>query len=265
MLQAKRLFAALSLCLALPACALASDFPGAAIITGTVDQYSAACNADLGKASAEIARLKAMKAPRNTLQALAAFDNAVMAINFAANRSEAAQSVLPDEAMRNAAEKCGQDAVASQSKINLDRGVYDAIAALDVSKSDEATRYLVKQTLSDFRRAGVDRDEVTRAKIAALNDEIAKIGQEFNKNIAKGGRTASFTMAELDGMPEDYKKAHPAGADGQVVLTTSYPDYLPFMKYARSAAARERFLPRLQPARFPGEHGGTRSPDRKAL
>ena len=251
MLQAKRLFAVLSMCLALPACALARDFPGAAMMTGTVDQYRASCKAELDKASAEIARLKAMKAPRNTMQALQAFDNAAMAINFVANVSEAAQAVAPDEAMRNAAEKCGQDAVAIQSKINLDRGVYDAIVALDLSKSDQATKYLAKQTLMDFRRAGVDRDEATRAKIAVLNDEIAKIGQEFNKNIAKGGRKASFTPAELDGMPEDYKKAHPAEADGQIVLTTSYPDYLPFMKYATSAAARERFYRAYNQRAFP--------------
>src|SRR3954466_9116353 len=135
------------------------DFPGAVILTGTVDQFNAACKADLDKARTEITRLKAMKAPRNTMQALQAFDNANLDINFAASRASLAQEVEPDEGMRNASEKCGQDASALSTEISLDRGVYDAIVALDVSKADEGTKYLVKQTLSDFRRSGVDRDQ----------------------------------------------------------------------------------------------------------
>jgi thimet oligopeptidase len=216
-------------------------FPGAAILTGTADQFNAACKADLDKARAESARLKSMKTPRNTTAALQAFDNANLDISFAAQRSELAQEVSPDEAMRNAAEKCGQDASALGTEISLDRGVYDAIVALDLAKADDATKYLVKQTLSDFRRAGVDRDDATRAHVKALNDELTKIGQDFNKNIAKGVRTATFSPEELDGLPDDYKKAHVPGADGKIVLNTSYPDYIPFMKYAKSSAARERF------------------------
>jgi thimet oligopeptidase len=216
------------------------DFPGAIILTGTVDQFNAACKADLDKARTEITRLKAMKAPRNTMQTLQAFDNANLDINFASDRAGLAQEVEPEEAMRNAAEKCGQDASALGTEISLDRGVYDAIVSLDVSKADAATKYLVKQTLSDFRRSGVDRDDATRARITALNDELTKITQEFNKNIAKGVRTASFTSAELDGLPADYIKSHPE-KDGKIVLNTSYPDYIPFMKYAKNSAVRERF------------------------
>ena len=39
----------------------------------------------------------------------------------------------------------------------LDRAVYDALAALDVSKADADTRYYVTRTLRDFRLAGVDK------------------------------------------------------------------------------------------------------------
>jgi len=241
MFRPQRLFIALALAASVPVLSHAADLPGAVILTGTAEQFSAACKKDLDQARAEVARLKAMKAPRNTAAALRAYDNANLAINFASNRAQVAQVVHPDEAMRNAAEKCGQDASTVATAISLDRGVYDALAGLDVAKADKATKYLLKQSLDEFRRAGVDRDQATRDKIAALNDELTKIGQEFNKNVAKGSRSASFAPEELDGLPDDYKQAHAPGADGKVVLTTAYPDYLPFMKYARSSAARERF------------------------
>ena len=241
MIQIKQLSAILSLCLTLPVCTASDQLPGAALVNGTVEQFNAACKADLDKAATEVDRLKAMKTPRPTLQALQAYDNAVMALNYVDNRSETVQAVVADAAMRSAAEQCGQAATAVRSGMNLDRGLYDAIVALDLRKADQATRYLVKQTLMDFRRAGVDRDDATRANIAALNQDLTKIGQEFNKNIAQGGRKAVFSAAELDGLPDDYKTAHPADAEGKITLTTSYPDYVPFMKYAKSSAARERF------------------------
>lgn len=218
------------------------DMPGAVLMTGTPAQFDAACKADLDQARGEIKQLKAMKAPRNTTAALRHFDNATLAINFASSRSELAREVEPEEAMRKSAEQCGQDASALSTDISLDRGVYDALAALDLKKQDKATQYLVQQTLTEFRRSGVDRDEATRARVTALNAELTKIGQEFNKNIAAGTRTAAFTPQELEGLPEDYRKAHAPGADGKVVLTTSYPDYVPFMKYAQNQAARERFF-----------------------
>jgi thimet oligopeptidase len=239
-----RLLAALSVSLMLSGAALAqkadAQFPGAAIVSGTVEDFNATCKKDMDYANREILRLKAMKSPRSTMQALRALDNANLALNFAANRADVTQQVNPAQGMRDAGEKCGQDVSALATTISLDRGVYDAIAELDIKNADPETQYLVKQTLTDFRRAGVDKDPETRARVKLLNDELTKIGQEFGKNIASGQRTAKFSPDELDGLPEDYKKSHPAGPDGKITLNTTYPDYQPFMKYAKSSAARER-------------------------
>ena len=247
MFATQRLIGLVSLAIFMPVCALAAqsktapaDLPGGVLMSGTADQFSAACTTDLDKARAALSQLKAMTAPRKTMPALHLLDNARLAISAATGRSDVVQKVHPDEAMRKAGEKCGQDAAALTTELGLDRGVYDAIAALDVSKADGATRYMVKQTLSEFRRAGVDRDAPTRVRIAALNAELTKTTQEFSRNIAQGARTATITPAELDGLPDDYKKAHAPAADGQITLNTSYPDYFPFMEYAKSAAARER-------------------------
>ena len=67
---------------------------------------------------------------------------------------------------------------------------------------------------------------------------------------------SSSTRAELDGLPEDYVRAHPPGADGKVRITTDYPDYVPFMTYARDGAAREELWRVVPPARPPEERGG---------
>ena len=126
------------------------------------------------------------------------------------------------------------------AEITLDRGIYDALASIDQSKLDDATKYFLHCELAYFRRGGVDREPETRKKVKALKDELTAIGQEFDKNINSSTKKIEFLPGDLDGLPTDYVKRHPVGADGKVIITTAYPDNMPFMTYARSAAAREK-------------------------
>jgi thimet oligopeptidase len=206
-------------------------------LTGFPDAFTAGCRRDMERARAEAARARA-GGPEG-LATLRAFDAAFAALSEAASRASLARNVHPDPALRDAAEAAEQEVDALSTELSLDRGLYDALAALDVSKEDGATRHLVEKSLRDFRRAGVDRDEPTRARVRALREELVRIGQEFGRNIKDDVRRISLDPAELDGLPEDWRRAHPPGADGKVSVTTDATDYVPFMTYARSEPARE--------------------------
>ena len=214
----------------------------AARISGPASGFTTACQAAMAQTRAGLDAVKASPAPRNTVATLTAYDDALAAINDLDTQAETARQGSPNKDLRTAAEECDRQIQALSTTINQDRALYDALSGLDLSGQDAATVWWMKRDLREFRRAGVDRDDATRAKVRALNDEIVTIGQEFDRNIREGGRKVSFTPTELAGLPEDFRKAHPAGADGKVVLTTDYPDFRPFMAYARSATARERFF-----------------------
>ena len=208
-------------------------------LCGTSDDFEDGCRRDMERGRAEAERLRAMPAPRATQNALAAFDGAFGALSDAAARASLARNVHPDPRMRDAAERSEQEIDALSTELSLDRGLYDALAALDVSGEDAATRYYAQKSLRDFRRAGVDRDEATRTRVRALREELVRIGQEFGRNIKDDVRRLELEPADLDGLPEDWRRAHPPGADGKVVVTTDNTDYVPFMTYARSERARE--------------------------
>ncbi|MDY7231801.1 M3 family metallopeptidase [Hyalangium rubrum] len=208
-------------------------------LTGTVAQFQESCRQDIQKAQEGFARFKALPAPRDTAVALGLYDDASALLADTAGRSAIATNSHPDEALRRAAEDCEQQVAKVQAEIDLDRGVYDVLASLDLNGQDEATRHYVTNELKAFRRGGVDRDEATRAKLKALNDELIKLGQEFGRNIREDVRSVEFDPKELAGLPEDYVRAHPAGTNGKVRITTDTPDYLPFQTYAKSAKARE--------------------------
>ncbi len=207
-------------------------------LCGTPDDLTRGCRADMDRARAEAERAKSA-APGDPRAALRAFDGAFAALADAAARASLARNVHPDAAMRDAAEAAEREVDALSTELSLDRGLYDALAALDVTGEDAATRYLVEKSLRDFRRAGVDRDDATRAQVRGLREELVRIGQEFGRNIKDDVRSVLLDPADLDGLPEDWRRTHPPGSDGKVVVTTDNTDYVPFLTYARSERARE--------------------------
>ena len=167
------------------------------LLTGSSDDLVAANRRDLEIARGEVARLKTMTAPRSAAEALGAYDRAVAALADASARASVARNAHPSAAMRDAAEVCEQEVDALSTEMSLDRGIYEPVRDLDVSGEDAGTRFYVWRVLRDFCRAGVDRDDETRARIRVLNDELVRIGQEFSRNIRDDIRGIDVDPGEL--------------------------------------------------------------------
>jgi thimet oligopeptidase len=208
-------------------------------LVATPDEFTRGCREDIALAREEAERLAAMRPPRDREAALAAYDAIFGALAEAASRASLARNVHPDPRLRDTAEACEQEVDAAATELSLDPRLYAALRELDLEGLDPASRHLAEKALRDFRRAGVDRDEVTRGKVKALREELVRIGQEFGRNIKDDVRTLLLDPAELDGLPEDFRRSHPPGADGKVTLTTDNTDYVPFVTYATSGRARE--------------------------
>ncbi|HZA52353.1 MAG TPA: M3 family metallopeptidase [Myxococcaceae bacterium] len=221
------------------------------LLTGTVAEFVAACDRDLEVARAQVAALKSIDPRKDGRKVLEAYDAATAALSSSSSRSSLAREVHPAAPFRDAARACEQKIEQRNVEISQDRGVYDALSAVDLSSADGPTKYWMERTLLEFRRAGVDRDEATRARVKALNEELVQLGQQFSRNIAEDVRSVDLTPAELDGLPADYRAAHPPGANGKVKITSNYPDYIPFMAYARDSAAREKVWRMYRQRAFP--------------
>jgi thimet oligopeptidase len=188
-----------------------------------------------------VAQLKASKTPRDAFATLQRFDTAMLLASDAGAQAGLAEQVHPAKAFRDAAQTCEQESASLLTEITLDPALYAVLASLDNSKLDSAGSYFLRTTLRDYHRAGVDRDDATRAKIKQLQDELVKIGQEFDLNIAQDVRKLSLDPSQLEGMPEDFKRANKPDGSGKVTLTTDNTDYIPFMEYATNDEARKEF------------------------
>jgi thimet oligopeptidase len=193
---------------------------------------------DAGRAA--IDQLVAVKGARTVENTLVLFDEAVRQNNSAGYFATLMEQVHPDAAFRDKATAMLTKASAAQTAIALNHDVYNALAALDLSKADAATNYYVQRQLLEFRLAGVDKDDATRTRLKKLNDQATEQQSMFDRNISDGQKSIEADPAELAGLPQDYIERHKADANGKIHITTDYPDALPVFNFAKSDALRRR-------------------------
>jgi thimet oligopeptidase len=205
------------------------------------EDFSKKQDGHLANAHEALKKMLAVKGKRTIDNTLTLYDEILIHLDAVSNQSSLMENAHPDEPMRKTAEHFSQEAAAFAAELSLNRNVYDALAAIDVSTADVKTKYYVEKTLRDFRLAGVDKDDETRKKIKALRDELVLIGQDFARNIREDVRTVKVTdVKELDGLPQDYIDRHKPDSNGVIMLTINYPDAIPVFTYAKSENLRKR-------------------------
>nr|WP_324258880.1 M3 family metallopeptidase [Cellvibrio fontiphilus] len=204
--------------------------------------YLAGCEADHGRIRTQMEAFADESKRYQPQELLEAINNIDLLLDKQMNLASLYANVHPNEAVRLSAEECEQKFVELISEISLSRPLYNHLVAVDKASLDTQGKRLVEHLLRDFKRAGVDKDEATRARIKKLNEEINLIGQNFDKNIRDGARQLVLnSVDDLKGLPQDYIDTHKPNEEGKIILTTAYPDYVPFMQYAESDELRKKF------------------------
>jgi thimet oligopeptidase len=204
--------------------------------------YLKQCQADYDQINSQLAELITPERSYATPALLTSINAIDMLLDKQMNLASLYANVHPNAAIRENAEFCEQKFVALISDLSLSRPLYDRLVAVDPEPLDTLDRRYVEHMLKDFKRSGVDKDETTRDRIKKLTEEINLIGQTFDKNIREGTRQLVLdSVDDLAGLPQDYIDNHKPNEQGKIVLTTVYPDYYPFMQYARNDELRKQF------------------------
>lgn len=189
---------------------------------------------------------------RDTAEVLELWNDADLALRGADTLTALLLNVHPEEEVRALAERHAQDIDRVRTERGLDRALFDVLDATDPAGLDAQAARMREHVLRDFRRSGVDQPESTRTRLKEIAERLTVLDQDFGRAIRDDVRSIRVEPEKLDGLPDDYVAAHPAGDDGRVEITTDYPDFLPFRTFARDGAARreltEQFLNRGWPA-----------------
>jgi thimet oligopeptidase len=136
-----------------------------------VDQFLAECRRGLEAAKAILPTLHAVAGPRTLENTLIPYNDLLVEVSRSQATAGLFSEVHPDERIRDAARTCEQEVSSFVTELQLNKDLYDALAAVDVAKLDPEAKRFLEHTLRDFRRAGVDKDEATRERVKAINED----------------------------------------------------------------------------------------------
>src|SRR5213592_2981232 len=135
-----------------------------------------------------------------------ALDDATYQAGLAANKATIIKETNTNPAMRTAAENAVKAFQEWAVGIDYREDVYKAIKAFADThpKPTGEDEKLLKETLRDYRRAGLDLPPDQRKEVEQLRKELSKLGNDFDTNIVKANAPVMFTKADLDGLPESF-------------------------------------------------------------
>ncbi|MEN3370854.1 MAG: thimet oligopeptidase [Verrucomicrobiota bacterium] len=178
---------------------------------------------------------------RSTIVAL---DDLGYQARLTANKVTIIKETNTSPAMRTAAEnavKLFQDWAVG---VDYREDVYKAIKAFEKTQpklSGEEAK-LMKETLRDYRRAGLDLPPEKRREVEQLRKELSKLGTTFDSNIVEVQKPVVFTKAELDGVPESFlgSPGVKTGEDAFTVKANVTWQNTAVMENAKNAEVRKR-------------------------
>jgi thimet oligopeptidase len=173
----------------------------------TPKAVEAAMKDAIAKANAALDKIGAQDLSEVTFKStVVALDDVTYQASLAGNKATIIKETNTNPAMRAAAEnavKAFQDWAVG---VDYREDVYKAIKAFadthpKLSGEDEK---LLKETLRDYRRAGLDLPPDQRKEVEDLRKELSKLGTDFDSNIVKANAPVMFSKADLDGLPESF-------------------------------------------------------------
>ena len=187
----------------------------------TPKAVEAATKGAIAKANTALDQIGAQDLSKVTFKStVVALDDVTYQAGLAANEAVIIKEANTNPAMRTAGEnavKAFQDWAVG---IDYREDVYKAIKAFadthaKLSGEDEK---LLKETLRDYRRAGLDLPPDQRKEVEELRKELSRLGTDFDTNIVKANAPVMFTKADLDGLPESFFNS-PGMKSGEDVYT----------------------------------------------
>jgi len=206
----------------------------------TPDGVRKLCDDHLAQAASYAAEIRALKnAPADKLtyaSTVGRFDDVILELASAGEFPYLMGVAHPDAAVREAAKACEPKSDAFTTSLWLDADIAAVIQAYAKKgeKLEGERARLLADVLRDFRRNGLELSADKQKRLRELNAEITKKGQDFMSNIGSSTSYIEVAKKELEGLPKEYVASHAPNDKGKVRITTDYPDYFPFITYAKN-------------------------------
>ncbi|CAN5510792.1 oligopeptidase A [soil metagenome] len=171
-------------------------------------------------------------------------DDVSYAVTLVANRASVIKESNPDAAMRAAAEEAIKSFQEWAVGTDYREDVYRAVSAVEKkhAKLDAVDAKLLKETVRDYRRAGLALKPELRQEVEQLRKEASKLTTDFDSNVTNARGPVTFTKAELEGVPDSFlgSPGVKTGNDAYTVMANITFHYNTVMDTAKREETRKR-------------------------
>ncbi|MBA3272565.1 MAG: Zn-dependent oligopeptidase [Chthoniobacterales bacterium] len=211
----------------------------------TPDAVATSMKDAIAKANAALDEIGRQDPAQATFKStIVALDDASYDVTLVANRASVIKESNIDPAMRAAAEdaiKSFQDwAVGTDYR----EDVYRAVTAVEKKqpKLNAVDAKLLKETVRDYRRAGLALEPEVRQEVEQLRKEVSKLTTDFDSNVTNAQGPVTFTKTELEGVPDSFlgSPGVKTGDDTYTIMANITFHYNTVMDTAKREDTRKR-------------------------
>ncbi len=192
------------------------------------------------------------------------FDNTARALdtvssNFSIQAAAIAtiMYVSPDEAVREAAKEA--EVKISQAGVDIfgqNIQLYQAFKAYYETKAPSESltvvqRYFIDETMSDFKRSGLDLPEETRAQVTQLKKELSQLCTTFGNNVNADTSFIEATEEQLAGVDAGLLAGLKCTDDGNYKVGVDYPTFFAVMEHCTIEDTRKRLYKKMLNKAYP--------------
>ncbi|MEP6602902.1 MAG: M3 family metallopeptidase [Spartobacteria bacterium] len=211
----------------------------------TPEAVDASMKSAIAKANKALDAIGAQDLSKVTFKStVVALDDLGYEASLAANKATIIKESNTNKAMRTAGEsavKVFQDWAVG---IDYREDVYKAMKAFADTNSKLAGEdaKLLKETMRDYHRAGLDLPPDKRKEVEDLRKQLAKLGTDFDSDIVNAKAPVVFTKAELDGLPDSFfaSPGIKTGDDAYTVMANVTWQFNSLQENAKSEATRKK-------------------------
>ncbi|MGD9692485.1 MAG: M3 family metallopeptidase [Phycisphaerales bacterium] len=212
----------------------------------TPEEIRATADGAMAEADARLGEMAGQDVSKATFEStIGALDDILYPVVTVMNRLWLMKETQPEDGMRDAASEHVTRLEQWLVGVRYREDVYGAVKAFSEAyekgargamKGEDLKLY--KDTMRDYRRAGLALEKSTRDKVEALQKKLSALSNEFGTNITNAEKTLLFTAEEMQGVPASFLE-RAKQADGKFAVRANVtPDYMVVMQNADVEATR---------------------------
>ncbi|MHA2364472.1 MAG: M3 family metallopeptidase [Candidatus Hodarchaeales archaeon] len=179
--------------------------------------------------------------PRTFENTVQTFENILADLEDSRNNLEFPAYVSPDSKVRDASNQAQATLRKYKVDVLMNADLYRALKTLNENKMscNEEEHWLYDHLLRDFKRNGLDLDTNSQEKLKKIKKEMADIRVQFSGVLNSVSDTLTFSLEELEGVPENTLKILKRDDKGGYIVDMSYPNVIPVLEYAKNPETRK--------------------------